>query len=113
MASSNSNKTTVVLALCNAPDKKTAQTIARQLVRGKTAACVNILTPCRSVYMWGGEKIEETETPVLIKTTAAKIPELKKTVKQLHPYEEPELVIWRAEDGLPGYLKWVAEECGG
>lgn len=100
-----------MVALCNAPDEDTALKIARALVRGKTAACVNILPACRSVYCWQGAEEEEKESPLIIKTTAAKISELKEAVRKLHPYDAPELVILSVADGLPEYLQWVAEEC--
>ena len=103
----------VVIALCNAPGEDAAHNIARRLVRGNIAACVNILPACRSIYRWQGAVEEEKESPLLIKTTAAKVPELKEAILRWHPYDTPELLIWAAADGLPGYLRWVEEECGG
>ncbi|MBE8158707.1 MAG: divalent-cation tolerance protein CutA [Betaproteobacteria bacterium] len=111
MACENSRQAAVVVALCNAPGEDAALRIARALVREKTAACVNILPACRSVYRWRGAVEEENESPMLIKTAADKIPELKKAVLRLHPYDTPELIILRVADGLPEYLQWVMEEC--
>jgi periplasmic divalent cation tolerance protein len=59
----------VVLAISNAPDTQTAQTLARALVTERLAACVNVLAPCASIYRWQGAIEEASEVPMLIKTT--------------------------------------------
>jgi uncharacterized protein involved in tolerance to divalent cations len=35
---------------------------------------------------------------------------LKKSIKELHTYEVPELIILSIEDGLPDYLNWIDME---
>jgi periplasmic divalent cation tolerance protein len=42
----------ILLVLTNLPDLATAETMAATLFEGRLAACVNILTPSRSVYHW-------------------------------------------------------------
>jgi periplasmic divalent cation tolerance protein len=46
--------------------------------------------------------------PVLIKTAAADWPALRDRIAALHPYELPEVIALRVDDGLPAYLAWVA-----
>lgn len=98
----------LVFTLC--PNAELAQEIARRLVDLRLAACVNILAPCRSVYEWQGERCEENEVPLLIKTTAACYPVLEATIRQLHPYELPEIVAVDITQGLPAYLGWVTSQ---
>lgn len=100
----------VLLVFTNLPDRAAAQRLAGALVERRAASCVNLLAPCVSVYRWQGRVETAEETPVLIKTTRAAYARLEQIVRELHPYELPELIAVAVEAGLPGYLHWVAEE---
>ena len=97
-----------LLVLTNLPDAAAAQTLARELVAARLAACVNMLAPCRSVYRWQGAIEEADEVPLLIKTTADRYAALEQAIRAAHPYELPEIVAVPVAHGLPGYLAWVA-----
>jgi periplasmic divalent cation tolerance protein len=99
-----------LLVITNCPDGDVAETIARALIEQRLAACVNILSPCRSVYEWRGKVCTEVEVPLLIKTTPACYPALEATIRQLHAYELPEIVAVNIAQGLPDYLNWVASQ---
>jgi periplasmic divalent cation tolerance protein len=99
-----------LLVITNLPDRSRALALARALVQRRLAACVNVLGGCTSVYRWDGEIQEAAEVPLLVKTRAARYPELEAAIRELHPYELPEVVAVPIERGLPEYLDWVAEE---
>ncbi len=99
-----------LLVLTNLPDDASAQALARSLVSERLAACVNILAPCRSTYRWQGAIETAQETPVLIKTTAARYPALESAIRAGHPYELPEIIAVPIAHGLPDYLAWVVGE---
>ena len=99
-----------LLVLSNLPDRASAERVAAVLVERRLAACVNILAPCRSVYRWEGAVESAEEHPLLIKTTAERYPAVEEAIRGLHPYELPEIVAVPLSAGLPGYLKWVADE---
>lgn len=99
-----------LLVLTNLPDRDAALRLARALVERRLAACVNVGAGCTSVYRWQGAVEEADEVPVLIKTRAARYPELEAAIQALHPYELPEIVAVPLVRGLPEYLEWVAEE---
>lgn len=99
----------LVLVLSNAPDEQTALEIAQALVDEGLAACVNVLAPCRSVYRWQGEVEQASEVPMLVKTVAARVPALIARVRELHPYELPEVITIPIVDGLRPYLDWVVD----
>ncbi|MFG3735206.1 divalent cation tolerance protein CutA [Klebsiella pneumoniae] len=44
------------------------------------------------------------------KTSAEAYPALQERLRQLHPYELPELLAVEAASGLPEYLQWLAAE---
>jgi periplasmic divalent cation tolerance protein len=99
-----------LMVLTNLPDRAAAEALAAQLVAHRVAACVNILSPCRSVFRWEGRVQHEEEHPLLIKTTSERYAELERTIRAGHPYELPEIVAVPIERGLAEYLRWLAEE---
>jgi periplasmic divalent cation tolerance protein len=99
-----------LLVLTNLPDRESAMKLARGLIEGRLAACVNVLSGCASVYRWQGVTEEAQEVPVLIKTRAGRYPDLEVAIRGLHPYELPEIIAVPVVRGLPGYLQWVADE---
>ena len=99
----------MLLVLTTLPDRASAQALAASLVDERLAACVNILSPCQSVYRWQGKLDSASEVLLLVKTTANRYPQLEARLQALHPYELPELVTVKAHGGLPAYLLWVAE----
>lgn len=100
----------IILVLTNLPDRDSAQRMAQALIGNHTAACVNILAECSSVYRWQGKIETASEVPLLIKTTGATYPRLEATIRAHHPYELPEIIAIPVGTGLPGYLQWVAQE---
>ena len=100
----------VLIVLTHAPDRETAQKIARALIEARAAACVNILGACASIYRWKGEIETAEEVPLLIKTRGGRYAELEALLRRFHPYELPEIVAVPAVRGLPAYLDWVVAE---
>jgi periplasmic divalent cation tolerance protein len=101
----------VLLVLSTFPDAATARRIARQLVEERCAACANILPAVESIYWWEDKLEQANETLVLFKTSAERFAALQTTLRQLHPYDVPEILAFRVVDGLPEYLRWVQESC--
>lgn len=100
----------VVLVLTNLPSREAAVKLAEQLVAAKLAACINILAPCLSIYHWQGKTESADEFPVLIKTTQSRYEEVQTMIRDLHPYELPEILCVPVAGGLPEYLQWVAAQ---
>lgn len=101
--------TDAILVLSNLPDQACAEHLAQSLVERKLAACVNILAPCTSVYVWQGKVEKASEIPVLIKSCLDCYPALEAAILELHPYELPEIIHVPIAGGLPAYLNWLAE----
>lgn len=97
----------VLVVMTTLPDAAAAQAVARTLVERRLAACASVQAPCRSVYRWQGAVEQADEVPLLIKTTAARYPELQDVLRSIHPYDVPEIVCWPVTGGLPEYLDWV------
>lgn len=100
--------TDACIVLCTAPDPAVAETIADRLVADRLAACINVLSGVVSIYTWQGARCRDTECLLVIKTTAAAYPVLERTVKQLHPYEVPEILRVPVAGGWEAYLDWIS-----
>ena len=99
--------TDVLLTLCTCPDDDRARSIASALVERRLAACVNVTAPVTSVYRWDGRVETAAEVLLLVKTTRARYPALERALRDLHPYEVPEIIAVPVDRGLHDYLEWV------
>ena len=97
----------VIVALSSCPDEATAQRLAQALVSERLATCVNCLPGMTSTYFWDGRLQDQAEILLIIKTTAARLAELRARLAALHPYELPELVALPVMGGNEPYLQWV------
>jgi periplasmic divalent cation tolerance protein len=95
------------IGLCTVPDQDTATRIAGALVTEQLAACVNIIPAIQSVYRWEGAIEHDEELLLLIKTSTAVWPLLEERILALHPYELPEIISVRIQDGNNNYLNWM------
>jgi periplasmic divalent cation tolerance protein len=97
----------VVLVTCGTEDE--AVEIAHALVEERLAACVNLISPVRSIYRWEGKIWDEKEWMLIIKTQKRRFEELEKKVKSLHSYSVPEIIALPVVEGFASYLKWLEE----
>ena len=103
--------TDLIVILTTMPDDERADALARTLVDERLAACVNVQAPMSSTYRWKERVERETERPLVIKTTRARLPERRARLRALHPYELPEFVVLSAEAG-EAYGRWVSGAVG-
>ena len=101
-----------VVALSTVGSAEDADRLARALVERRLAACVNVVPGVVSHYRWQGELQRDEERLLVIKTRAERIEALREALRELHPYELPELVAFEISDGSPEYLKWLDEGVG-
>mmetsp|Transcript_27280 Transcript_27280/g.37946 ORF Transcript_27280/g.37946 Transcript_27280/m.37946 type:complete len:114 (+) Transcript_27280:143-484(+) len=100
------------LSVCwiTAPNSVTAEKIAKMLVERNLAACVNIIPQVTSVYRWEDKVQSDCEVLMMVKTRTTLVNQLCSSVRDIHPYDVPEVISVSVDQGLPEYLKW-AEEC--
>ena len=88
-----------------------AEGLARTLVEERLAACVNVVPGVRSFYRWEGAVQDDAELLLVAKTHAERGGALAARVKELHPYDLPEVLELPAVGGSDAYLDWVRSEC--
>ncbi len=87
--------------------RREAERLARRVVGEKLASCVTVLPGARSFYFWKGKREEAGEVLLLMKTLSPK--RLMRRLKEIHPYEVPELLVLRASAVSEEYLRWARE----
>ncbi|HOO77820.1 MAG TPA: divalent-cation tolerance protein CutA [bacterium] len=86
--------------------------IAGSLVAERLAACVHVFAAGQSIYRWEGKTERTAERQVLVKTSPEKAQAAVVRIKELHPYQLPEILVLPAA-GDRGYLDWIAAETEG
>ena len=99
-----------LVVLITAATEDEAAAIAKALVDGRLAACVNIVKQIRSIYRWQGKVEDEQEVLMIAKTRKELFADLVHKVKELHSYSVPEIIALPIFDGFEGYLDWLRAE---
>ena len=87
-----------------------AQTIARALVERRLAACVQIVGPITSVYRWQGKIETAQEWECLVKSRRELYEPIERAIRELHPYQVPEILALPIVAGGQAYLDWIDQE---
>lgn len=95
--------------LTTAGSEEEAGRIASLLVERRLAACVQVVGPIVSRYRWRGAIEEEQEWQCLAKTTGGAYEAVEAAIREIHSYDEPEIVATPIVAGSPGYLEWVSQ----
>ena len=99
----------ILIVLCTFPTSDIARQIGTTLVEAQLAACVNLCPGVRSIYRWRGKVESEEEVLAFIKTTRAGYDALEAKLKELHPYEVPEIIALPAQKVHGEYARWVQD----
>jgi len=100
----------VVVVLTTVPAEEQAETLARKIIEAKLAACVQVLPPMKSFYVWENKVQVDSEHLLLIKTLAGKYDELEKFIQANHSYDVPEILALSTERVSESYVGWI-ENC--
>ncbi|MGB8344912.1 MAG: divalent-cation tolerance protein CutA [Ktedonobacteraceae bacterium] len=90
-----------------------ARKIADTLVSRRLAACVHIVGPITSVYWWQRKLETAREWVCIAKTRQELYDAVEAAIREVHPYDEPEILATPILAGSRGYLEWIAAETMG
>lgn len=87
-----------------------AARLVRSAVEARLAACGQVVGPISSTYWWNGAVETATEWQCLLKTTTARLDDLRAHLESEHGYETPEIIATPIVGGSAAYLAWIARE---
>lgn len=90
--------------------KDDATRIASALVERRLAACVQIVGPITSAFRWEGKLQTAEEWLCIAKTRRDLYEQVEGAIRELHPYQVPEIVATPIVAGSRSYLDWVVDE---
>jgi len=89
-----------------------AERIGRTVVEERLAACINILSPVRSIYRWKGAIETADEVAAILKTSEDKVDALIPRIAALHSYDVPCIATSPIDKILGSYAAWVEDSVG-
>jgi periplasmic divalent cation tolerance protein len=92
------------------PSVVEAERAGRALVERRLCACVNILPGMISHYWWEGAVERGEEAVMIVKTRSSLAERVSTTVKEMHSYTTPAILVIPLESVDKGYLAWLMAE---
>jgi periplasmic divalent cation tolerance protein len=88
--------------------KKEAKELAKLLIKGKLAGCVQI-SKINSFYSWQGETCEDKEYLLSIKTKKENYKKIQRKIKENHSYDLPEIIAIKITKYSQEYKNFIKE----
>ncbi len=101
-----------LMVLTTTESEEEAEKIAEELIEQNFGACVQIYGPIKSTYSWEGDLVKSEEWMCFVKTRSDKFKAVENKIKELHSYENPEIVAFPITKGSEEYFRWVDENVG-
>ena len=86
-----------------------AERIAASLVAKRLAACAQVTGPIESTYRWKDSIESSQEWVCTAKTLRVAYEAVEQAIRQIHSYDEPEIIALPIVHGSAGYLQWIAD----
>lgn len=99
-----------IVVLTTSDDRATLEKIADALIEKRIAACVQVGGPISSTYRWEGKSQRAEEWTCSIKTMGGYFHNVELTIRELHNYEQPQILGLAVTAGGDGYLTWMMEQ---
>ena len=98
---------TYVIVMVTTASKQEAEKIAQNLLNQRLIAFANIIGPVSSLFHWSGKTERSEEYLMFLKSRKDLVEKLVETVKALHSYEVPEILVLPVVGGSETYLAWL------
>lgn len=99
-----------VIIFTTTDSKDDAKRISKDLVEKKLAGCVQINGPIQSAYRWKDSIEYSEEWLCSIKSRKDLIGKVETAIKEIHPYDVPEIVALPIVAGSDDYLTWLKDQ---
>jgi len=98
-----------ILVYSTFPSREQAETAARTLLDEQLVAGANLFA-LDSLFRWQGKIESRAEYGALFQAERRFYKRIEARLKQLHPDQVPQIVMWRIKDGFPPFLQWIMDE---
>ena len=98
---------TYIIVMVTTASKQEAEKIAQRVLKERLIACANIIGPVSSIFHWAGKIEKAEEYLLLMKSRKDLFEKLAETVKALHSYELPEILVLPIVESSKTYLDWL------
>jgi periplasmic divalent cation tolerance protein len=99
----------MIIVLTTTATKEDAEKIVDFLLEKKLAGCVQIF-PVTSKYLWKGKIESSGEFLCLVKTKDELYQPVEQAIREVHPYQTPEIVAIPVTKASQSYLDWLDKE---
>ena len=96
-----------IVVMATIASKQEAEKIVQRLLNERRIACANIIGPVSSLFHWCGKMEKDEEYLIFMKSHKDLFEKLAETVKALHSYEVPEILVLPIVEGSKAYLDWL------
>jgi periplasmic divalent cation tolerance protein len=96
-----------IVVMVTTASKQEAEKIAQRVLKERLIACANIIGPVSSLFNWSGKMEKAEEYLIFMKSRKDLFEKLAETVKALHSYEVPEIIVLPIVEGSKEYLDWL------
>lgn len=86
------------------------EVITNSLLKKRLVAAINVLPAIQSWYWWGSSIQSSKEALLLAKTLRSQFPKIERTVRKVHPYQVPSIVMLPIVVGTDDYFNWISQE---
>jgi periplasmic divalent cation tolerance protein len=100
-----------IIVIVSFPNHEIALEIAKQLIEKRLIACAQF-SAIQSLYRWQNQLEKSQEVMMHAKSIYTYWPAIHASVKELHPYEVPEIIATPILEIDPSYFQWMLEELG-
>jgi len=100
-----------IIVTVSFPNKEIALEITKQLIEKRLIACAQF-SAIDSLYRWQNQLENSPEVMMHAKSIHTYWPAIQTSIKQLHPYEVPEIIATSILEIDASYLHWMLEELG-
>jgi periplasmic divalent cation tolerance protein len=88
-------------------EKSDAHAIANALVERRLAGCTQISGPLESMYWWNDRMEVAREYQVVVKTRGDLYAQVESAIRELHPYDVPEILAIPVSQVSSAYRDWL------
>ena len=87
-----------------------AKKLGKKLVKGKLAACTNIIPTIYSTYVWKNKTMIDKECSMIVKTSKSKVKAAIKFIVKKHSYECPAISAFPIKYAHSDFQKWIFKQ---